>query len=830
MESFLRDLRYGIRILLKNPGFTLVAVLSLSVGIGVNSTVFSFINAIFFKTINVTDSNGLVYVFAGYNGDPYRNTSYYRFTEFRKQNDVFSGLACYAAPPMLMTRGDHTEEISSEVVSGNFFTVLAIPFQRGQGFTAAHDQVSDAPPSVVISDRFWKRRLSSDPEIVGKPLVLNGNSFTVIGVASPIFTGTDPSVSTDVWVPVTQWATLVQNMSANGRSSEPANGAGAQSPQTGNTPPKTNRLTSEESWLSMVGRLKPGVPVEQAESVMNTIATRLPRLEEEDKPLQVTLSSVSSVHPEVQQAIPAALFIMALTSLILMICCVNVASLMLSRAAARQKEFAIRVALGSSRRRFVRQLLTESLLLSLIGGILGLVFSFWTTRAVLGLIPSGDLGFSAGVPMDQRVLSFSIVISLLTALIFGLLPALSSFRPNLVQSLGSEGMSLGGSRRKVNLRRVLVVLQIVASLVLLVSAGLFLRSFQQGQAISSGFMSDKILLLDLSPKKYGYAMEYNKNFFRQLMTRVNAMPGVQAATLSNLVPLTTQTSNIRADIEGKGSQRLKHSIVAENYFKTLNILILRGREFDITDDSASRKTVIINETMANTYWPNENPLGKHITMGVPYEIIGVAKDSPYNSFGKSSEPYLYLWLYQGEDVDTNVSLIARTSNEPKTMIPVIQRDIKELGGNLPLFDFKTLEDLTQSQLGLVKAAVFLLTLLSLIGLIVASIGIYGVTSYAFSQRRREIGIRMALGAQRQDILKLIMKEGISLAVLGILIGVALALGTTHFVSSFLYGVSPVDPVVFIGVPALLGLVALGASLVPAIMAARANPVEALRYQ
>ena len=827
MESFLRDLKFGIRILLKNPGFTLVAVLSLAVGIGVNSTVFSFVNTLFFKAINVTNGEGLVYVFAGDKGNPYRNTSYYRFSELRKQNDVFSGLAAYAGPPMLMTRGDHTEEISSEVVSGDYFSVLGITLQRGQGLTPENDQV-EAPPSVVISDRFWKRRLSSDSEIVGKQLVLNGNSFTVIGITAPLFTGTDPAVSTDVWVPITQWATLVQNLST-ARNTEPANSADAQETQTSNTSPRTNRLTSEENWVNMVGRLKPGVSAERAESVMSTIATRLPPTKDQVNPLQVSLSPVTSIHPEIQQAIPAAIFIMALTSLILIICCVNVASLMLSRAAARQKEFAIRVALGSSRKRFVRQLLTESLLLSLVGGILGLVFAFWTTRVVLGLIPAGDIGFSAGVAMDQRVLVFSIAISLLTALVFGLLPALSSFRPNLVQSLGAEAMALGGSRRKVNLRRVLVVLQIVASLVLLISTGLFLRSFQQGQAISESFVSDKILLLDLSSNKYGYSVQYSKNFFRQVLARVNAVPGVQAATLSNLVPLTTHRSVVLAEIDGKDSQRLKNSIVAENYFKTLNIPILRGREFDATDDSTSRKTIVINETMANTFWPNENPLGKQVNMGALYEIIGVAKDSSYNTFGKSSEPYIYFWLYQETD-DPRVSLIVRTAGEPTAMIPVIQRDIKELGGNLPMFDFKTLADLTQSQLGLVKATALLLTLLSLIGLVVASIGIYGVTSYAFSQRRREIGIRMALGAQRQDILKLIMKEGLILAILGIVIGLALALATTHFVSSFLYGVSPVDPLVFFGVSALLGLVALGASLVPAIMAARANPVEALRYQ
>jgi len=827
MDSFLRDLRFGIRMLLKNPGFTLVAVLSLSVGIGVNSTVFGFVNTLFFKAINVSNADGLVYVFDGDHGHPYENTSYSRYTEFRQQNDVFSGLAAYSGPPMLLAQGEHVEEISSEVVSGDYFSVFDVTLQRGQGLTTENDQIS-AAPSVVISDRFWKHRLGSDPDIVGKQLVLNGNSFTVVGITSPVFTGTDPAVSTDVWVPVTQWATMIQTAPASSRDSEVPTTADAQNAQPSNTP-RTNRLTSRERWLSMAGRLKPGVSVEQAEAAINTIASRLPRTAEEYQPVQASLSPVNSVHPEIQEAIPAALFIMALTILILMICCVNVASLMLSRAAARQKEFAIRVALGSSRKRFIRQLLTEAILLSLLGGILGLLLAFWTTRVVLGLIPSGDFGFSAGVPMDQRVLGFSLVISLLTALIFGLLPALSSFRPNLVQSLGSEGMSLGGSRRKVNLRRVMVVLQIVASLVLLISTGLFLRSFQQGNAISESFMSDKILLLDLSPNKYGYTMQYSKNFFRQILARVNGMSGVQSATLSNLVPLTTHRSVVMAQIEGREFVRLKNSVVAENYFKTLNIPILRGREFDATDDSSSRHTIVVNETLANTFWPNENPLGKQINMGDQYEIIGVAKDSSYNSFGKTSEPYIYFWLYQ-EKENPSVSLIVRTAGEPGPMIPVIQRDIKELGGNLPMFDFKTLAEQTQSQLGLVKAAALLLTLLSLIGLVVASIGIYGVTSYAFSQRRREIGIRMALGAQRQDILKLVMKEGISLAVLGIVIGVALALATTHFVSSFLYGVSPVDPLVFFGVSALLGLVALGASLVPAIMAASANPVEALRYQ
>ena len=837
MHSFLKDISFGLRMLLKNPGFTFVAVLSLAVGIGINSTVFGFVNAIFFKPPSVSNSEGLVYVVAGDRRNPYRTSSYYAYTEFRQQNDVFSGLAAYAAPPMLMTKGEHTEEISSEVVSENYFSVLDVHLQRGSGFTVAHEQLSNPELSVVISDSFWKHRLNSEPDILGKQLILNGNSFSVVGVAPSTFTGMDPTVSTDVWVPITQWATLIQKVPTTTPTIGSVPESDIKEQQTPTTKTEASaqstnsgRLGNEESWLSMIGRLKPGVPLEQAEAVMATIATRLPRSDANSKePMTVSLSPADSVHPAIQEEMPAALLIIAVASLILMICCVNVASLMLSRAAARQKEFAIRIALGSTRKRFVRQLLTEALLLSLAGGILGLLFAYWTTRIVLGLIPPGDLGLSAGIAIDQRVLGFSFAISLLTALIFGLMPALNSFRPNLVQSLGAEGMSLGGKRRKINLRRALVVIQIVTSFVLLSSGGLFLRSFQRGRAITQDLMSDRMLVLDLSPKKYGYETQYSKAFYRQLLLRIGALPGVESATLSNVVPLTMQRSTTFVTIDGREPQSLQRSVVAEGYFKTLNMGMLRGREFDVTDDNTSRKVVIINETMARTFWPDENPLGKRLQMGrAAYEIIGVVKNSPYNGLGTAPGPYIYAWLYQRPD-DENVSLIVRTSAPPETMVTAIQRDIKELGGNLPIFDFKTLEDLSKSQLVLVRAAALLLSLLSLIGLIVASIGIYGVTTYVFSQRRREIGIRVAFGAQRSDVLKLIMKEGVLLATVGITMGVLLAWGTTRFVSGFLYGVSPLDPLVFFGVAALLSMVALIASVVPAIVAVKANPMDSLRY-
>jgi predicted permease len=838
LNSFLRDLLFGVRMLLKNPGFTLIAVLSLAVGIGVNSTVFGFVNAFLFKSISVSNSDGLVYVFTGNQHNPYRSTSYENYLQLRGQNDVFSGLAAYAAPPMLMTTGEHTEEINSEVVSGDYFSVLDVRMQRGQGFTAADDQLSFTEPSVVLSEKFWKRRLNSEPDILGRQLILNGNSFSVVGVASATFTGTDPSISTDIWVPIAQWATIVQKAPIAPQSSKAEANVRPEKPLSNDTETATRskdqgRLGRDHHWLAMIGRLKPGVSMERAQSVMTTIAPRLQggntqQDQEANGKLKVTLAPAAALHPQVSEELPVGLFIMAVASLILMICCVNVASLMLSRAIARQKEFAIRIALGSSRRRLVRQLLTEALVLSLLGGILGLVFAYWTTRVVLALIPPGHVGFSANIAIDQRVVWFSFVISVLTALIFGLLPALNSFRPDLVRSLAADAMSLGGARRKINLRRVLVVVQIVVSFVLLISTGLFLRGFQRGQAISRNFGSDRILLLNLSPKKYGYTVKYSKAFYRELLARVGSTPGVDSVTLSNVLPLSIERSNAMVRIEGRQPKSLQRAIVADNYFQTLNIPVLRGREFDATDSESSRRVAIINQTMARTYWPDENPLGKFLQMDQPYEVVGVASDGPSNSLGSASEPLLYVSLYQRPE--ENVSLIVRTSGEPKTMISAVQREIKELGGNLPIFDFKTLDDIAKSQLVLVKAAASLLSLLGLIGLLVASIGIYGVTSYAFNQRRREIGIRMSLGAQRSEILKLIMKEGTSLALVGIVIGVLLAVGTTHLLSSVLYGVSPVDPMVFLSVGGLLAVVALGASLVPAILAAKSNPVDVLRCE
>lgn len=845
MDYFLRDLLFGLRMLLKNRGFTLVSVLSLAVGIGVNTTVFSFVNAFLFKSIPVANKEGLVYFFEGNRNNSFQPSSYANYLDYREQGDVFSGLMVYAAPPVLMTAGDRVEELNSEVVSGNYFSVLDVRAAMGRALTPADDEPSSAQPVAVISDELWKRRFNSDPAILGKHLILNGNDFEVVGVAAPNFTGTDPSLSTDVWIPITKWAGMIQRASRSEQVAETtptpgnANAAAkpgaqpAQKPEAAKTEQQTDRLNREHNWLSVIGRLKPGVEIGQAQAAMTAVARRVQQsYGTPDEGLKVTLSPISEMHPIAQgTGIPAALFVMAVTSLILVICCVNVASLMLARAAVRQKEFAIRLALGSSRRRLIQQLLTESLLLSIIGGLLGLLLTYWTTHILLTFLPPGEVAFASNIEIDKTVLGFSLLISLLTGIVFGLVPALHASKPDLLRSLKEELVTVGGTS-KINLRRVLVVVQIVVSMVLLISAGLFVRSFRNGEALSRDYTSDKILLLSLNPKQYGYSLKYGKEFYRQLMERIENTPGVQSVTLSHVLPLSIDQDVTRVIIEGQTEARsINHSVIAANYFETLNTPLVRGRDFTVRDDESAPKVVIINETMARTFWQGEDAIGKRLYFGrpdKPFEVVGIAKDSRYNSFGQAPEPYVYVPVYQRMKDDQ--TLILRTSGEPRLMIPVLQREIRDMGGDLPIFDFRTLDDISKLQLIPVQAAATLLGALGVIGLVVATIGIYGVTSFTFNQRRHEIGIRMALGAQRSDVLMLVIREGLGLALIGIVIGVVVALGITQFMSRFLYGISALDPFTFLAVSVILVSVALIASFIPARKAANVNPMDAIRYE
>jgi predicted permease len=549
--------------------------------------------------------------------------------------------------------------------------------------------------------------------------------------------------------------------------------------------------------------------------------------------LKVTLSPVTKMHPAAgEEGLPAALLIMVVTSLILALCCVNVASLMLARAAVRQKEFAIRLAIGGTRRRLIQQLLTESVLVSLVGGVVGLMLTLWITYTLLAFLPSGEASFIDNVEIDKTVLGFSVLISLAAGVAFGLAPAINASKPNVLRSLKDEAMSSGGGKSKMSLRRVLIAAQIAVSLVLLISAGLFVRSLQYGQALSSDFTGNEILLLSLNPKSYGFRIKYGNEFYRQVADRVGSLPGVRSATLSNALPLSLDQNSTSITLEGEEESRtVSQAVVGTRYFETLSIPLVRGRDFTPNDNESAPKVAVVNETMARTYWSGHDPTGKRFHFGNSaelYEVVGVAQDSQYTTFGKPPRPYFYVPIYQRSKED--ITLIVRTSGEPLALVPALKREIKDLGGELPIFDFKTLGDVSKLQLIPVQAAATLLGVLGAIGLTVAAIGIYGVTTYSFNQRRHEIGIRLALGAQRSQVLKLILKEGLGLALVGIAAGLLIAIGTTHFVSSLLYGVSPIDPTTFAAVSAILGAVALVASFIPARRAARMNPMDAMRYE
>jgi len=844
VETLWQDLRFGVRVLLKSPGFTFVCAVSLAVGIGVNTTVFSFINTVLFKSLPVSNTDGLVYVLEGDQRNSYRSSSYANYLDYREQNEVFSGLMAHAPVPLLMTFNERVEELNSEVVSGDYFSVLDIKPLVGRALMPEDNRPDGTQPVAVIGHKLWERRFNSDPSIVGKQLTLNGNGFTVVGVAAPGFTGTSAEISTDIWVPVTQWASIIQRWSRTvqtaGRAKEPAEkeaASGQKNPQAQTAEAvrqQSDRLNRGHNWLSLVGRLKPGVSVEQAQSVMTAIAGRVQgSYGTPPEGLKVTLSPVTKMHPAVgQDGLPAALLIMAVTSLVLALCCINVASLMLARAAVRQKEFAIRLAIGGSRRRLIQQLLTESVLISLLGGVLGLMLTLWITYILITFLPPGEASFIADVEIDKTVLGFSALISLVTGVAFGLVPAVNASKPNLLRSLKDEALSVGRGASKMNLRRVLIAAQIAVSLVLLISAGLFVRSLQNGRALSRDVTGDQILLLSLSPKAYGFRIKYGSEFYRQISDRVGSIPGVQSATLSHALPFSLDRNSTSITFEGEEESRnVSHAVVGTRYFETLDIPLVRGRDFTAHDNESAPKVAVVNETMARAFWGDGDPVGKHFRFadrGELYEIVGVARDSQYTTFGKPPEPYFYVPLYQRLKED--VTLIVRTSGEPLALAPALKREIKDLGGELPIFDFRTLGDVSKLQLIPVQAAATLLGVLGAIGLTVAAIGIYGVTTYSFNQRRHEIGIRMALGAQQGAVLKLIIKEGLGLALVGIAVGLLVAVGTTHFVSRLLYGISPIDPATYAAVSAILAAVALLASFIPARKASRMSPVDAMRYE
>ena len=823
MENLRQDIRYAIRMLAKNPGITALAVLALALGIGANTAIFSLVNAVLLRPLpGVTDADQLVQFERLQRGRVMYNFGYPDYLDYRDQNQSFSGLAAHCATPVSLTGGT-TERIRGDLVSGNYFSVLGVKPALGRLLFPEDDLTPGAHPVAVLSYDLWQTAFNSDPEAIGETINLNGHDFTVLGVAAKDFKGTVTGASFDVWVPMAMQPQIIPRMSAGILQDRSA------------------------GWISLFGRLKPGILPEQAQAEMRTIASQL----ESSYPATNegrSLSVITGFGLDADDRADYAKFLgllLGVVGLLLLIACGNVANLLLVRAASRRREIAVRLALGATRARLMRQLLTEGLLLSVLGGALGLLLAPWTADLVVALQQPAYALRGINLSLDLKVLAFTVLVSLLTGIVFGLVPALQSSKPDLVTSL-KDGAKPAG-RRRSRLQKLLVVSQVSLSLVLLIGAGLAVRTMQKVLATDRGFETENLLLMSLDLSIQGYTEPQGKALYDQLLKRLEAVPGIQSASLAKTVPPNDWSDRLSIFYEGQAPPqevlrgrddlglRVDANRIAPHYFRTLGIPLLQGREFTDQDKEGTLDVAIISDKLAQKLWPGESAIGRRIAIPVysgpsrpSVEIIGVAKDTKYRSL--MTEAPLLLYLPESQNYDGRATLVVRTATDATAFVSAIRNEVNALDKNLPLFAVKTMSDQIASTLWQQRMAAGLIGIFGLLALVLAAVGLYGVIAHSVAQRTQEIGIRMALGATSTDVLKLVVKEGLALAIIGVIVGIAAAFACTRLMSSVLYGVGATDITTFIVASALLAVVALAASYIPARRAAKVDPCVALKYE
>jgi macrolide transport system ATP-binding/permease protein len=807
MRTLMKDLRYGIRMLAKTPGFTIVAVLSLALGIGANTTVFSLLDAILLRSLPVQNPEQIVDIAtreAG--GEPHADFSYPLYAGLRDHNDVLSGMVAYVDTSLGLAAGDQTERIRAEFVSANYFSVLGIQPVIGSAF-APDDERPGAARAAVISYALWKR-LGGEPAALQKTIALNGRTFSVVGVAPRQFPGLLRGMQTDVWLTLPHRVDFEDD-------------------------PKL--LTSDQvSWLSLAGRLKPGVTTKQAQARLTAL---LPGVSEEARQSgkwEAALSKAAGGNEVyvAELSRPVTLLFIAVV-LVLAIACANVASLLLARAKTRGKEIGIRLALGATRPRIVRQLLTESLLLALAGGALGFLTALWASGLASGLRTRAGGNLDLDVTPNTRVLVFTLAASVLTVLLFGVLPALRASRLELVPMLkGSTTTPV--FRRGPSLHSLLVVTQVTLSLVLLTGAGLFLRSLWKLQSIEKGFTGDNVLAMSLNMDLQGYDDSRGKNFYAAALEDLSTFPGIQSVTLASALPVSAGGSRMERPANGtKPAVGEYVSIdivsVSPRFFETTGLPLLSGRDFRLIDTDKSARVTIVNETMAKKFWPQADPIGRSFNDGLTtFEVVGVAADTKYRNLREPPRLAMYQPLTQSYRPSMN--LLVRTATDPATLAPAIQTHLHSIEPALAIFNIRTLFEHVGRTLYVERMESALLAFFGLLALVLTAIGIYGVVAYSVAQRTREVGIRMALGAQKRDVLKLILVKGLALVAWGTGFGLIGCYWLARLVSNQLYGVSPNDPATLATVAAVLVAVALLASYVPARRALKVDPLAALRYE
>jgi putative ABC transport system permease protein len=804
-----QDVRFGVRMLLKKPFFTAIAVLALALGAGANTAIFSVVNGVLLRPLPYKDPDKLVRLGEWSKQVPGMSISYPNFKDWRERNHVFDGLAATQFDSYNLTGGDEPERLQGRNVSYNFFDVLGVVPAVGRSFRADEDRAG-APHVAVISHGLWQRRFGGDRKIIDKAVALNGESYTVVGVLPQDYRfGTQ----TDVFVPI--------GLNEDGDNMRPRD---------------------NHPGIYAVARLKDGVTFNQAQEEMKSIAAQLgEEYPKENKGNSVTLTPLSEYF--VGDIRTSLLILLAAVGFVLLIACANVANLLLARAASRSREIAVRKAMGASRSRIVRQLLTESIMLAVVGGTVGLLLAMWGVdvlrRASLDLLPS-----TAEIGLDRTVLFFTFGVSILTGVLFGLAPALQASKPDLSESLKEGGRSgaEGGARNLV--RSALVVAEVALSIMLLVGSGLLVRSFMTLRETDAGFREEKLLTLQLSYRVGKEEGAKAVNFFRAVEEKVRALPGVQSAAVSNGVPLlgSSETSFL---IKGRPPTERAMTVsflTTSGHLDALGIRLLRGRFIDEHDTLGSQPVTVIDEEFARLYFPGEDPVGQYLAgdpeNNIPdWLIVGVV--GHVKNYGLDSPGPVQAQMYRARAqvpekfqplIATRVTLLVRAFQEPEALTNAVRHAVQEVDPNQPVYNVQTMEQVVSDSIASQRLSMTLLMIFAAVAVMLAAVGIYGVMSYAVAQRTHEIGVRMALGAQGGDVLRMVVRQGMMLVLLGVGAGLVLAFALTRLMSSMLYGVSATDPLTFAGVPLLLVAVALVACLVPARRATKVDPMEALRYE
>jgi predicted permease len=809
METLLRDLRFGIRMMMRSPGFTLVALITIALGVGANTAIFSVVNTVLLRPLPYEQPGRLVVLWESQEQIPQESPSLPDFNDWRERNRSFEQVAIARRDNVNLTGAGEPERLIARQITANFFSTLGVTPRRGRLFSSEEEKTK--APVALISDSLWKRQFGSDPTLVGKSINLYDTSFTVVGILPSSFQFYTPA---DVFVPISFM------------------------------PDRLKEAREEHGGTIVVARLKPGAGKAEAQADMDNVAEALEQqYPKTNKSVRV---SVASIYDDmVGDVRPSLLVLLGAVGFVLLIACANVANLLLARAAARQKEIAIRTALGASRLRVVRQLLTESIVLSVAGGAIGLLLAMWGADLLLAAIPN-NIPWVKEIALDKNVLGFTLAASIVTGVVFGLAPALQFSRLDLNETLKEGGRGSTSGRQRA--RAVLVVSEVALALVLFIGATLMLKTFSRLRQIEAGFNPKNVLTMtfSLSPSRYSESPRA-RAFYRQLEQRVASLPGVESAAFTRSVPLGGATvTAVLLDGESfttYGDQRLTvQSAAGVDYFRAMGIPLLRGRTFSEQETDKTPLTAVIDENMARELFPDKEPLGQHLLLNegtIRFEVVGVVPHIKHLSWDADAQSKVRFQMYSNYNqipdeffaqATQTLSLVMRTTTDPMKLVPAVRKQVQDVDKDQPIYNIKLMEELIAGSMSQRRFVMSLLAAFAGVALLLAAIGIYGLMSYSVMQRSHEIGIRMALGARRRDVLNLVVTQGLKLVIAGIAIGLAASFTLTRLLSSLLFGVSATDPLTFVLTSIVLTGVALGACFVPARRATKVDPMTALRYE